>query len=97
MLLVYATDALNSRMAFTSPQREELVGLGKLPVLMRTGNLKLTIKNPHAAAINAWALGLDGRRVEPIGVTRQGDALTLSIDGRRLKSATPFFELAADR
>lgn len=94
MLLVYATDALNSDMTFTTTQREELVRLGKLPVLVRTGRLKIAIATPLAANLRAWALGMDGHRVEEIEVTRLGDKSLLSIDTARLKSITPFFELA---
>jgi hypothetical protein len=96
ILLVYATDALNSGMSFTSPQRETLVALGKLPVLLRTGKLRATLATRQAPALKVWALALDGSRREPIAAAVQGDTLTLSMDTSRLKTVTPFFELAAE-
>jgi hypothetical protein len=96
ILLVYATDALNSGMTFTSPEREMLVALGKLPILLRTGLLKVTLTGRHAASLKVWALGLDGRRMEVIAAPAIGETLPVTVDTGRLKSVTPFFELVAE-
>jgi hypothetical protein len=94
ILLVYATDALNSGMTFTTPGRETLVALGKLPVLLRAGRLKATLNIRNAAGLKVWALGLDGQRRELLEAKANGDALEMVIDTGRLKTATPFFEVA---
>jgi hypothetical protein len=96
ILIVYATDALNSGMSFTSPERETLVELGKPPVLLRTGRLKVTLVGHHVVSMKAWALGLDGRRNEAVGAEVRGDKLLLSLDSGRLKGITPFFEIAVE-
>jgi hypothetical protein len=96
ILLVYATDALNSGMTFTSPERETLVALGKLPVLLRTGLLKVTLTGRHAASLKVWALGLDGRRMEVIAAPAMGETLPVTVDTGRLKSVTTFFEMVAE-
>ena len=96
ILLVYATDALNSGMTFTSPERETLVALGKLPVLLRTGLLKVTQTGRHAASLKVWALGLDGRRMEVIAAPAMGETLPVTVDTGRLKSVTTFFEMVAE-
>jgi hypothetical protein len=96
ILLVYATDALNEGMRFTSPERGTLDALGHAQALLRTGTLRLTLATPHARAFKLWALGLDGRRTEPLPSAPAGAALSLTLDTRRLTSATPFFELAAE-
>ena len=96
ILIVYATDALNSGMTFETPKRETLVAPGKLPVLLRTGRLKATLAGRHAAGMKLWALGLDGRRQEAMEAVANGDTLTIIIDTSRLKTPTPFFELAAE-
>lgn len=94
ILLVYATDALNSGMSFTSPERETLVALGKVPVLLRAGRLKVTLGGRNLAGMKIWALGLDGRRNELLPAESQAGKLSLTLDSSRLKSATPFFEIA---
>ncbi len=96
ILLVYATDALNSGMSFTSPERETLLALGKLPVLLRTGRLKVTLTGRHVAGMKVWALGLDGRRTEAIPTAADAHSLSVTLDTTRLRTVTPFFELAAN-
>jgi hypothetical protein len=96
ILIVYATDALNSGMTFETPERETLVEPGKLPVLLRTGRLKATLTGSHVAGMKLWSLGLDGRRQEAMEAVANGETLTIMIDTSRLKTPTPFFELAAE-
>ena len=96
ILLVYATDALNSGMTFSSPERETLVALGGLPVLLRTGQLKVTLTGRHAASLKVWALGLDGRRAEVVAAAAKGETLAVAVDTGRLKGVTPFFEMVAE-
>jgi hypothetical protein len=96
ILIVYATDALNSGMTFDTPKRETLVALGGLPVLLRAGRLEATLSGRHAAGMKLWALGLDGSRQQSIDVVANGDVLTWTIDTGRLKIASPFFEAVAE-
>jgi hypothetical protein len=96
ILIVYATDALNSGMTFDTQEREALVDLGKLPVLLRTGRLKATLGGRHVAGMKLWALGLDGSRQQAIEAMAGGNDLTVTIDTSRLKTATPFFEAVAE-
>jgi hypothetical protein len=96
ILLVYATDALNSGMTFTGPEREKLVALGKAPTLLRAGSLKVTLTGRHVAGMTLWALGLDGRRREGLAVVANGDSLSVMINTSQLKSATSFFEAVAE-
>ena len=96
ILLVYATDALNSGMTFPSVERETLVTLGRAPALLRTGQIKMALTGRHVAAMKLWALGLDGRRRESLAVIANGDSLSVMIDTSQLKSATSFFEAVAE-
>lgn len=45
LLVVYSTDALNSGMRFTSPDRTVIEEVGELPVLIRTGRAKIAVRN----------------------------------------------------
>ncbi|MBI4979496.1 MAG: hypothetical protein HZC28_18610 [Spirochaetes bacterium] len=95
LLLVYATDALNTGFE-ASDDRVTLVKNGTLPVLMQTGVLKVAVKSESAAAMLLWALGLDGSRKEqiPLAGGAAGE-IKITIDTAALKNGpTPFFELA---
>ena len=96
ILLVYATDALNSGMTLTGPERETLVALGKPPVLLRTGRLKITLTGRHVTGMKLWSLGLDGRRQEAIAGDAKGNTLSWAIDTSRLRFVTPFFEVVTE-
>jgi hypothetical protein len=96
ILLIYATDALNTGMTFTAPNRETLVALGKPPVLLRTGRLTVKLSGDHVAGMKVWALGLDGRRAEVVDSTSTDGMLSLVLDLGRQKTVSPFFELAVE-
>ena len=51
LLVVIATDALNSGMAFTDATRTGLLSIGNAPCLVRAGKFSLTVSNTHAAGI----------------------------------------------
>jgi len=92
LLLVYATDALNSGMEL-SEDHSTLFSIGKAPTLMRTGALSLEMKT-EASSFEAWALGIDGSRVQKIPCSVESGALKLSIDTAELeKGPTQFFEI----
>jgi hypothetical protein len=96
ILLVYATDALNSGATFAQEDRVLLREKGNLPVLMQCGILSVALKNRHAAALSVWSLGLDGTRRDQITTVKvSGDELTLTLDTAALAAGpTPFFEIA---
>lgn len=96
VLLVYATDALNSGMTFDDAGRQVLRQLGNAPVLMRTGALEVRLTAENAIA-KAWALGLDGTRKAALPVRVRQGSLHIAIDTATLPDGpTPFFEIAGD-
>ncbi|MDQ3812770.1 MAG: hypothetical protein M3347_02330, partial [Armatimonadota bacterium] len=94
MLLVYATDALNSNSEYEKEDRTVLRKIGTLPVLLRTGEVKLSLANQNAARLKAWALGMDGTRKEALPVAVENGVLSLTINTRNVVSPSPFFEIA---
>ncbi len=95
VLLVYATDALNSGMTFSAPSRRRLQELGTLPILLQTGRIELNLANAQAERLKAWAVDLCGRRAEEIPLRAEAGRVHLSLDTADLKSGpTPFIELA---
>jgi hypothetical protein len=96
LVLVYSTEVANTGMAL-SYNRTKMIKPGKLPILMKTGKLKATLKNRNAARIALYALGLDGSRREKLPVTCADGSLQLEIDTQALKNGpTSFFELAVE-
>ncbi len=94
ILLVYSTDALNSNAQFDAPDRTVLRQIGKLPVLLRTGEVKLSLRNKNPG-MQLWALGLDGVRKEQLRLSTTKAKLSLSVNTATLTNGpTPFFELA---
>ena len=93
VLIVYATDALNSGMSFVSDKRTTLVDYGHLPVLMRTGGFDIELQNRNAVA-GLWALGLNGKRKDKLTFRQDGESLNIEVDTSKLPSGpTPFFEI----
>jgi hypothetical protein len=96
LLLIIATDALNTKMAFAGADRGELADIGGLPVLIQTGNVDLALANRHAGALQLWGLDMNGKRAEklPVNVDAKG-VLTLSINTASTQSPWLFYELFA--
>lgn len=69
MILVYATNVLDSNMAFDSPDMRMLVRRGVAPALLETGIFRIRIHNIHADKLRFFPLDLSGKRlrtVEPV-------------------------------
>ena len=85
ILLTHLTDLVNTEMTFAEPQRRTLLNWGKMPHLVRNGRAKITFKKRDAAneTIRAWALRLDGERLEevPVTTTADGFSIDLAVNG----------------
>lgn len=94
LLLIVATDALNSGMTFTNPSAEELIQQGTLPVLMRTTRLTLRLRHDQAGQLELWALAANGMRVENIPLQSENQTAIAMINTGMLKNGpTPYFEI----
>jgi hypothetical protein len=92
LLLIYATDALNSGMTFTTADRTTLVAPGTAPVLIAAGSVTVTIANPRP--LHAWALAFTGRRLMELPVTAIPGGLRLTVDQAAMAEPAFFIELA---
>lgn len=92
LLLVIATDAVNSGMKFSSTKRLELEDRGTLPVLYRCGTFSLELESGMQSPA-LYALRCDGQRMEEIPVTVKNGRLCFTIDTQKLKEPAVFFEL----
>ena len=91
LLIVYSTDALNSSMRFTSPDRTVI----ELPVLIRTGRAKIAVRNRALRNPAAYVLGFNGERRERLPIRRTEDGkLLLEFDtGNFAGGPSPFIEI----
>ncbi|PAW78658.1 MAG: hypothetical protein B9S32_06980 [Verrucomicrobia bacterium Tous-C9LFEB] len=99
LLLVFSTDARNTNMTFTDAKEDKVISLGTLPVLARTGELKVTLTRAAAPKkVTVYALKLNGERADEVPATISGNTIALAIDTEKLPKAgpTPFFELVVE-
>ncbi|HKO89398.1 MAG TPA: hypothetical protein VJU83_12895 [Burkholderiales bacterium] len=102
LLLIVATDALNSNAVFSNDNRERLIEMGDLPVRLEAISLQLSLRlTPHAQYV-VYPLNLNGDRrpaanggfqtiaTQPLG---DGSGFMLHIDTAALGAPTTFFEL----
>ncbi len=98
MVLVYATDALNSNMEFDDPERLTLRKIGGSPALVETGAFTVTIRNRNAARLKLYPLAVNGARRAPVeAVKRTATEAVYRVDTAKLPDGPAlYFELAAE-
>ena len=95
LMVVYATDALNTGMVFNDSTRRVMQKLGQTPILYETGVFSVAVKNKNAARMKAFAVDLNGRRQGEIPVTAKNGVLYLRADTAKLPGGPAlFFEIA---
>ena len=95
LMVVYATDALNSGMVFNDSSRRVMQKLGSMPILCETGVFSVAIRNRNAGKMKAFAVGLDGKRQGEIPLSAKDGVLYLRADTAKLPGGPAvFFEIA---
>jgi len=91
LMLVYATNALNSNMKFTRPDMTTLKYVGDMPILLKQGAFKITLNNRNAKNLRLYPLDLTGKRLkELLPVKVEGTRATFHVDTAR-DGASVFF------
>ncbi|MPN46834.1 hypothetical protein SDC9_194433 [bioreactor metagenome] len=94
-MLVYATNALNSEMTFTSPEMDTLVHIGKMPPLLERGAFTVAIRHQTPERLRLYPLDFAGNRLKQIRPESViGEKATFSVDMKK-DGATFFFEIEA--
>lgn len=99
LLLVFSTDARNSGMVFTNLKEDTIEDLGQLPILVKTGELQVSLTRSVAPkSVQVFALKLNGDRAEEIPVVQKGQDISLKIqtDLLAVSGPTPFFEIVIE-
>jgi len=97
LVVVFATNALNSNMEFEDKERKTMIKPGTTPVLIETGKFQLTVRNSNADKLKAYALRTDGVRMAELPLKKSGGRVELAVDTATLANGPSlYFELAAE-
>ena len=96
LMLVFATNALNSGMQFYDKEMCKIFYPGDYPPLLQNGSFRVAVRNEYAEQLKLHVLHYSGKRMKTIlpEKTEPGRAV-FSIDTARL-GAYLFFELSAE-
>lgn len=97
LLLVLATNALNSNMLFEDKEMRFMLKGGKMPILLQTGRFEVAFRNGSAVKMKAYALRMNGERLAELLLKRNGSELVLSVDTAALPAGPAiYYELTAN-
>lgn len=97
IVLVYATNALNTGMVFLAEDMRILKESGKTPVLVETGSFKFELANRNAKDMKLYALSTDGSRRFELPLRKNGESIGAQIDTAKLKGGPSlYFELVRE-
>lgn len=95
LLLVYATNALNSNMTFDGPDLRKVRYYGENPTLVETGRFRVEIRNRNAKRLKLYPLMMNGKRgstIQPVSI--ENGVFNVEIDTATLPDGPAlFFEL----
>lgn len=90
MLLIVATDALNTGMRFANAKRQELVKMGRLPVRLKPIKIELEFAG-KGGKLQLQALRQNGDVTDQIAVTENGQGYATTLDMSKLESGPTFY------
>lgn len=97
LLVIYATNALNSNMKFEDDSFRTVLAHGEYPYLVRKGAFSVQIQVMHPDAFKAYALADDGTWVEELPIHREKGSIRLNVNTAELSSGVPiYFELTTE-
>jgi hypothetical protein len=98
MLLVYATNALNTGMTFADESMSVRKKYGTNPTLVKTGKFRIKLKNMNSSKLKVWPLAMNGARRLPLEAKANEDGyFELEINTAELPDGPAlFFEIAVE-
>jgi len=97
MVLVFATNLLNSGMVFEDDTYRTCLKKGELPLLLETGVFRAALNNRNAEKLKLYALGLDGKRIAELPLVKSPGRIEFEVDTAKIPNGPAiYFELAAD-
>lgn len=80
LLVTHLTDLQNTDIQYAEPERRTLLGWGRLPHLVRSGQADVKLKLKDAGQYQVWALSPGGRRLAKVPVRVLGNELEFTAD-----------------
>jgi hypothetical protein len=94
LLVILATDAMNTGMRFANADGVTLLDLGKLPVLLRTARIRVFLAHQHPERLKLFSTTLAGKRMDTIPLERVPGGIRFVLDTNNLShGATTYFEI----
>ncbi len=92
LLLIVATNVLNTGMSFVDANQVERINKGTAPLLLQTGAFAVAVKSPKVEGMKLYALALDGSRIAEIPFVVKDGKAQITLD--TAKYPTVYFELS---
>lgn len=94
LLLTHLTDLQNTEIRYAERARQTLLAWGRLPHLVRSGEVRVTLRRDGGELPKVYVLATSGRRLRELPVRRDaGGALVLDISTRGEDGAQLMYEL----
>ena len=94
LLLFSVTNALNSKMIFSDSEQRDCLNRGTTPILVETGTFEFEIRTPNAKKMSAWALNVDGTRMQELPLEQTPDGVRVKMENAKWKVPSFYIELA---
>ena len=95
LLLVIATNVLNSGMTFEDPEQRFLLKLGSMPILLETGTFEMSFNSKSVPNLKLYALAMDGTRIAELPLHKNGNRAEISLNTAAIPNGPAlYFELA---
>lgn len=96
MVLVFATNLLNSEMVFEDASCKTRLNNGKTPLLLETGTFHAVLTNRNAGKLKLYALGLNGKRIAELPLKQADGKVEIRVDTAKIPNGPAiYFELTA--
>jgi hypothetical protein len=96
ILLILATDAMNTGMRFGDSDESTLLDLGHLPVLLRAARLTIFLAHEHPERLKLYSTTLTGKRADSIPIEPVPGGVRFILDTNTLRHGiTTYFEITA--
>ena len=95
LLLIVATNVLNSGMTFEDPEQRFLLKLGSMPILLETGIFEVSFNSKSVPNLKLYALAMDGTRIAELPLRKNGNRAEISLNTAVIPNGPAlYFELA---
>ena len=94
MVMVFATNLLNSGMVFEDASFRTRLNNGTTPLLLETGTFRAVLKNSNARDLKLFALATNGQRIAELPLKKTDGTVEINVDTAKIPNGPAiYFEL----